>query len=217
MSLDEHGHAQAEDMGRALGGVQPVHVVASPLQRCQETARIVRDLAWPGAPVATDERLGECHYGAWTGKKLGELAEEPLWTVVQRQPSAATFPDGEDFPGESLAQMSARVLACIRETDARITAEHGPHAVWVAFGHGDPIKAILADAAGVHLDAFQRFTVAPASLSAVRYTDAHPFLLTANVPASGAADAVPAPPAPDAAAATGGTTETGEAAVGGGS
>ncbi len=36
--------------------------------------------------------------------------------------------------------------------------------------HGDVIKAILADALGLHLDCFQRIVVAPASLSVIRYT-----------------------------------------------
>ena len=52
----------------------------------------------------------------------------------------------------------------------RLTAEHGPDAVWVAVSHGDVIKAILADALGMHLDSFQRILVDPASISIVRYT-----------------------------------------------
>ena len=36
--------------------------------------------------------------------------------------------------------------------------------------HGDVIKSILADALGMHLDAFQRIVVAPASISVIRYT-----------------------------------------------
>ena len=47
-----------------------------------------------------DDRLIECDYGDWTGKPLKDLAKDPLWKVVQTQPSAARFPDGE-----SLAEM----------------------------------------------------------------------------------------------------------------
>lgn len=219
MALDDHGRSQAEAVGRALRAVTLVHLVASPLQRCQETAGIVRDGAWPGMEIHTDERLGECHYGAWTGRSITDLAEEPLWKTVQRNPSAATFPDGDEFPGESLAHMSARVIACVRETDRRVTEEHGPHAVWALVGHGDPIKAVLADASGVHLDGFQRFTASPASVSVIRYAEAHPFVLATNVPASGAPEVIPAPP-PDGDAeggAGGSTTAGGDAVVGGGS
>ncbi len=42
------------------------------------------------------------------------------------------------------------------------------------------IKAILADALGIHLDTFQRIVVDPASLSVVRYTPLRPFVVTMN-------------------------------------
>ena len=59
-------------------------------------------------------------------------------------------------------------------------AEHGPGAVWVAVSHGDPIKAMVADALGLHLDQFQRIVVDPASITVVRYTADRPFVLATN-------------------------------------
>ena len=61
-----------------------------------------------------------------------------------------------------------------------IAAEHGDDAVWAAVSHGDPIKAILADALGLHLDSFQRIMVDPASLSVIRYTATRPYVVTTN-------------------------------------
>jgi broad specificity phosphatase PhoE len=49
--------------------------------------------------------------------------------------------------------------------------------VWIACTHGDVIKAIVADALGLHLDHFQRINVDPASITAIRYTPLRPFLL----------------------------------------
>ena len=46
-----------------------------------------------------------------------------------------------------------------------MTAEHGPEALWLACSHGDVIKAIVADAMGLHLDEFQRIVADPASVS----------------------------------------------------
>ena len=97
--------------------------------------------------MATERGLLECDYGSWTGRELKTLAKEPMWRTVQAHPSAAVFPDGE-----SMADMSARAVAAVRRWDARVEAEHGPDAVWVAVSHGDVIKAILADALGIHLD-----------------------------------------------------------------
>ena len=53
-------------------------------------------------------------------------------------------------------------------------------ALWVACSHGDVIKAILADALGLHLDQFQRLVVDPCSVSVVRYTATRPYVLRSN-------------------------------------
>jgi len=52
--------------------------------------------------------------------------------------------------------------------------------VYVVVSHGDVIKAVLADALGMHLDQFQRLVVDPASVSVVTYTPLRPFVVRAN-------------------------------------
>jgi probable phosphomutase (TIGR03848 family) len=173
--LDDLGLEQARAAGERLAGLPLAAIVTSPLERCRETAREMSRLQDGGARVAADRRLLECDYGSWTGRELKTLAKEPLWATVQAHPSAVTFPEGE-----SMAQMMARSVAAAREWDAKVEAEHGPDAVWLAVTHGDVIKAVLADALGMHLDLFQRIGVDPASLSVVRYTPLRPFVLTVN-------------------------------------
>ncbi|WP_204163987.1 MSMEG_4193 family putative phosphomutase [Nocardioides solisilvae] len=177
--LDEEGERQARAAAERIAAVPLVAVVTSPLERCVQTAELVAG-AQPGAAAAAarlrvEERLTECDYGEWQGRAISELAGEDLWGTVQRQPSAAIFPGGE-----SLAAMSARGVAAVRELDAELEAAHGPHAVWVAVSHGDVIKAVLADALGTHLDHFQRIVADPASVSVVRYTTGRPFVLGLN-------------------------------------
>jgi probable phosphomutase (TIGR03848 family) len=172
VGLDDRGRAQATALSERLSKLPIAAIVASPLQRCQETAEALaagRD----GITVSTDERLGECRYGDWTGQELKRLARDPLWPVVQAHPSAVTFPGRE---GEPLADTQRRAVAAVRDWDSRLD----PDAVWVAVSHGDVIKAVLADALGLHLDLFQRIAVDPGSLSAVRYTRLRPFLLRHN-------------------------------------
>lgn len=182
IGLDEKGGEQARSAGARLAGVSLAAVVASPLQRCQETAAAVLAAQPAGREVArhTEEALGEARYGAWTGRPLKELAEEPLWTQVQDQPSAVTFPVDDVFAHESMGQMAARATEAIRSWDGRVEAEHGPGAVWVAVSHGDVIKAVLADALATPLDEFQRIVVDPASLSIVHRTSRRPFVLRTN-------------------------------------
>lgn len=171
--LDDAGRAQAATVGARLSGAGVVlHlVVSSPLIRCRQTV----DAALPGAAVVDEPRLMECDYGDWSGQPLKTLAKQPLWQIVQQHPSAAVFPGGE-----SMAAMSARAVAAIRDADARATATHGGDAIVLACSHGDVIKAIVADALGMHLDSFQRIAIDPASLTVIRYTPVRPFLLRCN-------------------------------------
>ena len=171
--LDETGRAQAVAVGQRLAasGVPLGAVVTSPLLRCRQTL----ELALPDVVPDVEPRLVECGYGDWEGQPLKTLAKQPLWQVVQAHPSAARFPGGE-----SLAEVSARAVAAVRDWDARVTAGCGPDAVWLACSHGDVIKAVVADALGMHLDLFQRITVDPGSLTVIRYTPLRPFLLRAN-------------------------------------
>ncbi len=171
VELDGTGQQQAAAVGARLAPVPLAAVVSSPLDRCRQTAGAVLD--GRELELETDDRLGEARYGDWTGRPLKELVKEPLWKVVQQHPSAAVFPGPE---GEGLAQTQARAVAAVREWNARL----GPDAVWLACSHGDVIKAVLADALGLHLDAFQRIVVDPASISVVSYTETRPFVLRVN-------------------------------------
>lgn len=171
VELDETGRAQAGAVGERLRGLSLAAVVTSPLIRCRQTL----ELALPQASPAVEDGLIECGYGAWEGQPLKKLAKDPLWPVVQQHPSAAVFPDGE-----SMAGMAARAVGAVRRWDAKVTAEHGPEAIWLACSHGDVIKAIVADALGVHLDLFQRIVADPASVTVIRYTPVRPFVLRLN-------------------------------------
>ena len=71
-------------------------------------------------------------------------------------------------------------MAAIRHWDAAVSEQHGPDALWLACSHGDVIKAIVADALGLHLDEFQRIVADPASVSVIRYTPTRPFLVRLN-------------------------------------
>jgi probable phosphomutase (TIGR03848 family) len=181
IGLDEVGRGQAQALASRLAPVPVAAVVTSPLQRCRET--LAELVAVPGPKGAArpsplvDDRLGEARYGDWTGRPLKDLAKEPLWRVVQAHPSAVTFP-GEH--GESMLAMQLRAVEAVREHDAAVAREHGDDAVWLAVSHGDIIKSLLADALGMHFDAFQRIVVDPCSVSVVRYTPLRPFALRMN-------------------------------------
>jgi len=178
LHLSDQGLAQAEAVAERIGVLTakehgaPVAVYASPLERTSETARpIARAL---GLRVRSDRGLLECDFGDWTGKKLADLAKKPEWSTVQRNPSGFRFPGGESF-----LEMQVRMASAL----AHLVALHPGHTV-VAVSHADPIKAVVAQAAGTPLDLFQRLTVAPCSVSAIAYTGGGPVVLTVNSTAS---------------------------------
>ncbi|GAA0409878.1 histidine phosphatase family protein [Streptomyces luteireticuli] len=171
VALDARGTAQAAALPGRLRDVPLAAAVTSPLQRCRETLAPLA-AARPELPLHTDERIGECHYGDWSGRKLAELGEDPLMAVVQQHPSAAAFPGGE-----SIRAMQARAVDAVREWNGRIEREHGPEAVYLMCSHGDIIKSLVADALGLHLDHFQRIHADPCSVTAIRYTRLRPYLL----------------------------------------
>ena len=173
VDLDDKGREQAAGLIDRIGDLSIRAVVCSPLLRCRRTVEPLAE-ALCLEPLIED-RLAEVDYGEWTGRKIGDLVSEPLWRVVQAHPSAAVFPGGE-----GLAQVQARAVSAVREHDRRLAELHEGDALWVACTHGDVIKAVIADAYGMHLDGFQRVTADPGSVSVIRYTQLRPFVLHVN-------------------------------------
>ncbi len=95
--------------------------------------------------------------------------------MVQQQPSAAVFPEGE-----GLAAVQARAVAAVREHDRRLAEQHDGDVLWLACTHGDVIKAVVADAlryAPGQLSAHHR---GPGVDGVIRYTSVRPFVIHVN-------------------------------------
>jgi probable phosphomutase (TIGR03848 family) len=202
VELDDKGRQQATELVDRVAELPIRAVVCSPQLRCRQTVEPLT--AALGVETTIDDRFAEVDYGEWTGRKIGDLVKEPLWGVVQAHPSAAVFPGGE-----GLAQVQTRAVAAVRDHDARLAEEHGGDALWLACTHGDVIKAVVADALGLHLDGFQRVSADPASMSVIRYTRFRPFVLHVNHTGPRLTSALTATPSPE------GETPSGDAVVGG--
>ena len=176
--LDETGRTQASNIADRLADIGNDRLESSPVERGRQTLAPLATAR--GLTVEVDDRLAEVDYGDWAGRQLNELATEPLWRTVQHHASATVFPGGE-----SLAAVSTRAVAAVRDllgpSDGGSDAgADGAVGTVLLCSHGDVIKAVLADALGLHLDSFQRIVVAPASLSVIRYTPLRPFVERVN-------------------------------------
>ncbi len=183
--LDDAGRDQALDLGNRLASVPLDVLVSSPQRRAQQTAQMA---AAGRAEPAVDEAFAECDYGDWSGRALSDLSSEPAWEVVQWLPSAARFP-----AGETMAQMAHRATHAVKE----LVRAHPDDFVWIVT-HADIIKAVLADALGMHLDQFQRIVIDTASVSVVHYTPRRPFVEKVNDTGSLRLARKPGPKASDA-------------------
>jgi probable phosphomutase (TIGR03848 family) len=176
LHLADAGREQASSLGQRLAAWAPANgarpritaVYASPLERTRETAAPVA--AALGLRVRIARGLIECDFGEWTGAELKKLMKLPEWTTVQRYPSGFRFPGGESFTG-----MQARMVQAMADLRSRHAGE-----TVVAVSHADPIKAVVADALGTHLDLFQRIIISPCSVTAISYGPLGPIVLAVN-------------------------------------
>lgn len=171
--LSEVGRQQAKEAGELIAEWAPAlaplaALYTSPLARTRETAEIVGQAV--GLEPQERETLADCDAGDWAGLPLKDLNRKPEWPTVVRYPSGFTFPGGE-----SLAGMQSRAVGEVK----RLVAGHRARTV-IVVSHADPIKGVLADALGLHLDLFQRISVSPASVSAVSYGALGPAVLLVN-------------------------------------
>jgi probable phosphoglycerate mutase len=169
LHLADKGREQATAAAARIKALKRVDAVyTSPLERARETAAPIA--AARGLKVSVDRGLLECDFGTWTGAALKDLAKQPEWATVQRYPSGFRFPGGESF-----MEMATRICAAA----AKLRDRH-PGGVVVAVSHADPIKAVVADAVGTHLDLFQRIVISPCSVTAIMYGPGGPAVLTVN-------------------------------------
>jgi probable phosphomutase (TIGR03848 family) len=170
LHLAEKGRLQASVVAERIGAMErpPTAVYASPLERTRETAAPIASAL--GLRVRTAQGLIEADVGDWTEKSLARVSKTKEWANVHRWPSGFRFPGGESF-----ADMS------VRSTDAvlSLVADH-PGQTIVAVSHADPIKAIVAAAAGVPLDLMPRLVISPCSVSALLFTGGGPAVLCVN-------------------------------------
>ncbi len=122
--LNATGRAQARDTGRLLAQRRWDAIVASPLSRALETARIIAAEIGLGEP-GIEPALVERNYGEAEGLTGAEVEER--------------FPGGAPVPGrETREQVADRVVPAL----LAIAAAHPGEAV-VVVSHGGVIRAVL--------------------------------------------------------------------------
>ncbi|CAN5884720.1 histidine phosphatase family protein [soil metagenome] len=155
VSLGDEGRRLAQATADHLADVKLAAVYTSPLERTSETAAIV---ARPhGLEPVPHEGLLEVDYGSWSGRTLASLYPLKAWRTLQVSPSRMVFPGGE-----GLADAQRRAVA----TCEALAGRHRKANI-VLVSHSDIIRAVTSHYLGQHLDLFERFTVATASVTVI--------------------------------------------------
>lgn len=164
VKLDAVGLLQAKALSTAFSGSPIDLLISSPLERCLHTAELINQGQKKKQKIFKSAQFIECDYGKWTNKRLSSLSKLPLWKIIQTQPSQVTFP-----AGESLLNMSNRVINGLNQV--LFDLKKKPSKI-VIVTHADLIKALIANALGLHLDNFQKIIIDPASISTLHWSNA---------------------------------------------
>lgn len=169
-ALNAAGRAEAARLAEALASRKLAAVVASPIERANETARIIAKRQ--NLDVLTEPDLTEVDFGAWMGMAFAALNADPGWAAFNAFRSTAPTPGGE-----TMAQAQARAIAAL----VRLAARYPGREV-AAVSHGDVVKAVIAHALGAPLDLFHRIEIDPASRSVVALEAGGVRVLGINLP-----------------------------------
>ncbi len=156
--LSPAGAAEATALAQALAGTRLARVLASPLRRATETARLIVASQREGLELRIEPRLIEIGFGDWEG--LTQTEVKARWPELLRRwkhdPAGMCFPGG----GEALALAQARTLALLAECEAEAALADAPIALVT---HTTIIRLAILARSGQPVSALRSIRVPPAS------------------------------------------------------
>jgi probable phosphoglycerate mutase len=166
--LTDAGRAQARALAPALIGAE--RVLASPLTRAVETARLVA----PGVAAEIDNSFLEQDYGSLEGMSVAEAASELARARADHEARLGG--------GESLADVDRRVHSRLGELSLdELAGDARRHLVIVS--HVAPIKSAVAWALGAPGPAVWRLRLDNATLTVIAVIGGRPVLHAYNATA----------------------------------
>jgi len=131
--LTERGRRQSEAVAAALDQVAFDKIVATPLSRSLDTAKVIAERR--GMPVEIVPDLTEIDVGERTGAAWDEIAGLPGW----REDAFVAWPGGE-----TLAQVLERAIGAMRRL-----AKEKPGRTILVVGHGGVTRILVSHFQGI--------------------------------------------------------------------
>ena len=139
--LNARGRAQARRLAERMRKARVTTILASDLERANETARIVGHEC--GIVHSVDTDLREVDVGLWTGKGHEEIAQ----LYPEEWAAWSSGVDARRGGGETYAELANRIERAV----ARIVAMDARDPILVV-SHGGSIKSYVAKVLGVNAD-----------------------------------------------------------------
>lgn len=147
IALTDLGRDEARAAARTLHGWNITRAYSSPLQRAQETARLVE----PSCGLAIDDDLVEWDYGVYEGESTPSIRQRiPDWSVWTH----------EMIDGETVEAVGRRADSFIARFDAEVEEGNA-----VVFAHGHLLAILIARWCGLPAVEGRRFALATATVS----------------------------------------------------
>lgn len=157
--LTDEGEKQARRAGEALRNREFTRVLASPLRRAAETARLA------GFEPELRDELMEWDYGDYEGRRTAEIREDvPGWTVWTHP-----VPNGETVDG--VGRRVDRVLEEIRAAEDDV----------LVFAHGHTLRVLAARWLGLPPSDGRLFALDAGTVSIAGYEREQPVIRNWNV------------------------------------
>lgn len=150
--LTEKGRAQAVAVAESAKKLGAEVLIASPLNRTKETAKIISDAT--GLTVNFDEIWFEMDFGTWDGFSLDEIKEQSAGDY-EKWVTDLAFKPGE---GESWEEITIRIEAAL----SKILSQYPGQTVAVVT-HNCVIKAAVAICLGAPIESVFHLDVGPCS------------------------------------------------------
>lgn len=169
--LNRRGEAQAQALAGVLAPGVARAVYSSPVQRAQQTARILAKAIQ--RPVDTDRALTEIGVGEWEGRFWRDLTDDLIRHNFYAKPEEARPPGGE-----TLREVQVRAVSAVQRAVERGGVSGEDRLVIVS--HADVIRAIVAHYLELDLQTIRRMRIDPASVTAIGLADRCTDLLFLN-------------------------------------
>ncbi len=165
-SLSEEGRTAAKALGARLTSVPIDRVISSPLERAQETARLI--IGERKVELETDERMIEFDYGAWEGMTTDDVSDRLHDEYALYDANPAIYRPGGGENGNQAGMRASALIAYLLDW----WGGNGDRTVLLV-GHSSINRVLLAAVTGVPMaDYRRRFLQDWANLTVLRWHDA---------------------------------------------